>query len=92
MGRQAMRTVVREEALVGWYLRVLEPGRVPTAGIITVEAHHPAAITVGAVQRALNDHGTAYPDLAALEPLAPGLRRALARPGRDLSGGVPERD
>ena len=28
MGRQAMRTVVREEFLVGWYLRVLEAGSV----------------------------------------------------------------
>ena len=92
MGRQAARTVVREEVLVGWYLRVLTPGRVPTAGSITVEDRHPTKVTVAQVQRALNARGVAYPDLAALGPLAPGLNRALAVSDRDLSGGVPERD
>jgi MOSC domain-containing protein YiiM len=92
MGRQAMRTIVREELLVGWYLRVLAPGRVPTTGVITVEDRHPAGVTVGEVQRALNDRGEAYPELASLDALSPGLRRALAHRGRDLSGGVPERD
>ena len=92
MGRQAMRTVVREEVLVGWYLRVLTAGRVPTTGSITVEERHPARVTVAEVQRALNARGKAYPDLASLGPLAPGLQRALALRDRDLSGGVPERD
>ena len=32
MGRQALRRWVREEGLVGWYLRVLRPGTVPTSG------------------------------------------------------------
>ncbi|HEX6577725.1 MAG TPA: MOSC domain-containing protein [Jiangellaceae bacterium] len=92
MGRQAMRTVVREEVLVGWYLRVLTPGRVPTAGSITVEDRHSSGVTVTQVQRALNARGMAYPDLASLGPIAPGLKRALALRDRDLSGGVPERD
>ncbi|MDQ1374502.1 MAG: hypothetical protein QOJ09_1840 [Actinomycetota bacterium] len=92
MGHQAMRTVVREEVLVGWYLRVVAPGVVPTAGAITIEDRHPAGVTVAEVQRALNDRAVAYPDLASLEPLSPALRRALVHRGRDLSGGVPERD
>jgi MOSC domain-containing protein YiiM len=92
MGRQAMRTVVREEALVGWYLRVLEPGGVPTSGTITVGERGPAAATVASVQHALNDRGTAYPELAAVEALSPGIKRALMHRDRDLSGGVPESD
>ena len=92
MGRQALRTIVREEQLVGWYLRVLEPGDVPTSGAISLEERHPAGITVARVQAALNDRSNAYPDIAALEALSPGVRRALLVRGRDLFGGVPERD
>ncbi len=92
MGRQPMRTVVREEALVGWYLRVLQPGRVPTGGPIRVEAHGEEGVTVAEVQRAMNDRANAYPELAALPTLAPGTRRALMIRERDLSGGVPEED
>ena len=92
MGRQALRTIVREERLVGWYLRVLEPGRVPTSGPIHLEERDPAGITVARVQAALNDRAHTYQDIAALEPLAPGLKLALAWPDRDLSGGVPEKD
>lgn len=92
MGGQAMRTVVREEVLVGWYLRVLAPGSVPTTGSIAVEDHHAARVTVADVQRALNPRGVAYPELASLGPLAPGLKRALMWRDRDLAGGVPERD
>jgi MOSC domain-containing protein YiiM len=92
LGRQAMRTIVREEALVGWYLRVLRPGLVPTTGAIEVEAPHPDQVSVAAVQRALNDRSTAYPTLASLEPLTPEVKHALATRHRDLSGGVPEQD
>ena len=92
MGRQALRTVVREDGLVGWYLRVLEPGHVPTAGPIRVEDRHPAGITVARVQHALNDRANVYPEIAALDPLSPGVRRALLVRHRDLFGGVPEQD
>jgi hypothetical protein len=71
---------------------VLTPGLVPTSGAITVESRHVRGVTVGDVQRALNSRGVAYPELAGLEPLAPGLKHALAQRDRDLSGGVPERD
>lgn len=33
IGRQAARTVVGTEGLVGWYLRVLTPGEVPVQGL-----------------------------------------------------------
>jgi MOSC domain-containing protein YiiM len=92
MGRQALRTVVREEGLVGWYLRVLQPGRVPTSGTICREQRHAAGVTVARVQAALNDRAKTYADIASLEPLSPGLKLALAWPNRDLSGGVPEED
>ena len=92
MGRQALRTVVREEGLVGWYLRVLTPGRVPTSGRILREERHPAGVTVARVQAALNDRATRYDDLASLEPLSPTVRTALTVRDRDLSGGVPEAD
>jgi hypothetical protein len=71
---------------------VLEPGRVPTAGTIHLEQRHPAGITVAHVQAARNDRANTYNDIAALEPLSPGLKLALAWPNRDLSGGVPEED
>lgn len=92
MGRQALRTVVREEGLVGWYLRVLKPGQVPTSGPITREERHPARITVAQMQAALNDRANTYGDIAALAPLPPGVKRALMIRHRDLSGGVPETD
>jgi MOSC domain-containing protein YiiM len=92
MGRQAARTVIREEALVGWYLRVLTPGRVPTTGTISLEERHPAGVTVARVQAAINDRSNTYADLADLEPLSPGVRRALGVKDRDIFGGVPEAD
>ncbi|MDP9366340.1 MAG: MOSC domain-containing protein [Chloroflexota bacterium] len=39
----------------GWYLRVLEPGRVPVAGPIRVVERHPAGVTVLRAHRALFD-------------------------------------
>lgn len=43
----------------GWYLRVLQPGRVPTAGPLELIAAHPAGITVRAVHEArLLGHGS----------------------------------
>lgn len=92
MGRQALRTVVREEGLVGWYLRVLVPGRVPTTGTISCEERHAADITVAQVQAAINDRANTYSDIASLAPLSPSVRRALTIRDRDLSGGVPEVD
>jgi MOSC domain-containing protein YiiM len=92
MGKQAMRTAVRGQGLVGWYLRVLDEGEVPVAGPIAVEERDPVGLTVGAVHRALQDRTTAYPDLAAHPSLSPKVRLALRLAGRDLTGGVPERD
>jgi MOSC domain-containing protein YiiM len=92
MGKQAARTAIREEALVGWYLRVLEPGRVPTTGDITVEERHPDSVSVADVQRAINDRKNAYPHLADLAPLTPSVARVLQVRDRDIFGGVPETD
>ena len=92
LGRQAMRTAVREQGLVGWYLRVLREGTVPVGGPITVVGPDPARLSVAAVHRALQDRSRAYDDLAAHRALSPKVRLALRSPGRDLTGGVPERD
>jgi MOSC domain-containing protein YiiM len=92
MGRQAMRTAVREERLVGWYLRVLQPGRVPTTGVLRREACGEGGVSVAEVQRALNDRANVYPELAAVPALSPSIRRALSLRNRDLSGGIPEED
>ena len=92
LGRQAMRTVVRAEGLVGWYLRVLVEGEVPVRGPIEVVERHPAGVTVGMAHRALQDRTRTYPELAELDVLSANLRGALRRRDRDLTGGVPEVD
>ena len=92
MGKQALRTAIRDETLVGWYLRVLTPGRVPTRGVISIESRHPAEVSVAHVQHAINDRGTAYPGIADLVPLTPSVARLLTVRYRDIFGGVPESD
>jgi MOSC domain-containing protein YiiM len=92
MGRQALRTTIREERLTGWYLRVLQPGSVPTSGSIDVVERHPARVSVADVLGALYDRPRTFPELAAMDVMAPGLRAALVDPNRDITGGVPERD
>jgi MOSC domain-containing protein YiiM len=92
MGKQALRTAIREEALVGWYLRVLVPGRVPTRGVISIESRHPTNVSVADVQHAINDRATSYPDFADLAPLTPSLARILTVRNRNIFGGVPESD
>ena len=92
IGRQAARTVIREEGLIGWYLRVLTPGVVPTEGTITLVERHPAGITVAVVHRALQDRHAVHPELAGLDVMSTNVRAALVRRGRDVTGGVPEAD
>src|SRR5687768_16094675 len=92
MGRQVMRRWIREEGLVGWYLRVLRPGTVPTSGQITVTERHAARVSVLEVHRAIDGGGIGPKHLQDLEPLAIKARNKLRTAGRDLTGGVPERD
>jgi MOSC domain-containing protein YiiM len=92
LGRHALRRWVREEGLVGWYLRVLRPGQVPTTGRITVAERHPARVTVREVHQALQQTADGPPHLLELEPLAEKIRRLLLVTGRDMTGGLPERD
>ena len=79
-GSQKIPTRLREMGRTGWYLRVLEPGRVPVAGPITVVERGPRDITVRDVHEA-RLHGAPPERLAAmllLEPLAEGWRNNLA--------------
>jgi len=70
----------KDSGRTGWYLRVLQPGRVPVAGPITVE-RHPMGATVTAVHEAAR-HGGAPPAvveaLLHVEPLALGWKLKLA--------------
>jgi MOSC domain-containing protein YiiM len=71
----------RDSGRTGWYLRVLEPGRVPVAGPVAVEPH-PMGATVGVVHHAVR-HGATPPEvieaLLSVEPLAMEWKLALAR-------------
>jgi MOSC domain-containing protein YiiM len=92
LGRQSLRGWVRREGLVGWYLRVLRPGIVPTTGQIVVAQRHPAGVSVLAIHRAIDGGGVGPAHLQHLEPLAMKARNKLKVAGRDLTGGVPEND
>jgi MOSC domain-containing protein YiiM len=92
LGSHAMRTWVRERGLVGWYMRVLRPGAVPTSGTIEVVERHPAGVSVLEVHQALQRPCVAAPHLLALEPLAERVRNWLAVAERDVTGGFPEKD
>ena len=92
MGTQVLRRWIREEGLVGWYLRVLRPGTVPTSGRIVVAERHAARVSVLEVHRAIDGGGIGPKHLQDLEPLAIKARNKLRTAGRDLTGGGPERD
>jgi MOSC domain-containing protein YiiM len=92
MGKQALRTAIREEVLTGWYMRVLREGRVPTSGAIRIVSRDSAGISVAAVQRAIQDRRHTYPELAQQAALSINVRAALNVPDRDIIGGVPELD
>jgi MOSC domain-containing protein YiiM len=79
-GRGDIGRRLRTSGRSGWYLRVLQPGRVPVAGPITVEPH-----PVGATVRLVHDAG--YPGgppadvieaLLELDPLADEWKWRLA--------------
>ncbi|HWC10914.1 MAG TPA: MOSC domain-containing protein [Acidimicrobiales bacterium] len=45
-GRGDIQRRLRQSGRTGWYMRVLQPGRVPVSGPITVVERHPAGATV----------------------------------------------
>jgi MOSC domain-containing protein YiiM len=78
-GTQKILARLRETGRTGWYLRVLEPGRVPVAGPVWVAIRHPAGITVADVHEA-RLYGAGADRLAEivdLEPLAEEWRYSL---------------
>jgi MOSC domain-containing protein YiiM len=79
-GRGDIGRLLRNSNRTGWYLRVLEPGRVPVAGPIRVEPH-PMGATVSVVNEATKP-GAAPVDvlqaLLAVEPLAMEWKLFLA--------------
>ena len=78
MGKQAARTAIRQEGMVGWYLRVLVPGEVPVRGPLTVADRHPAGVTVAQVHAALQRRDRAFPELAAQQDDAAAKNQAAA--------------
>ncbi len=80
-GTQGIVPRFRNSGRTGWYLRVLEPGRVPVAGPVVVAERHPAGVSVRDVHEA-RLHGVP-PErlrfLLELEPLSEEWKAALAR-------------
>ncbi len=80
-GRGDIGRRMRESARTGWYLRVLEPGRVPVAGPIAVEPH-PMGATVRVVWDAARPGGEVPLEvveaLLHVEPLALNWKMNLA--------------
>lgn len=79
-GRGDIGRLFRQSGRTGWYLRVLEPGRVPVAGPVTVEPH-PMGATVAVMFEAARPGAAPLEVVQALlsvEPLAMEWKLALA--------------
>jgi MOSC domain-containing protein YiiM len=81
-GREIQRRF-RQTGRTGWYLRVLQPGRVPVAGPITVIERHPAGATVRLCHDARMPQGGVPGEVVAalveVEPLGDEWRRHLLK-------------
>jgi MOSC domain-containing protein YiiM len=79
-GRGDIGRRFRETGRSGWYLRVLEPGRVPVAGPITVDPH-PMGATVSVVNEARLGRAPleVVEALLHVEPLADNWKMALVQ-------------
>jgi MOSC domain-containing protein YiiM len=73
-GRGDIQRRMRANGRTGWYLRVIEPGRVPVAGPIRVAERHPAGATVLLAHEAASPRSGVPTDvveaLLDVEPLA----------------------
>ena len=79
-GRGDIGRLLRRSGRTGWYLRVLQPGRVPVAGPVAVEPH-PMGATVAVVYEAATPGVAPIEVIQALlsvEPLALEWKLALA--------------
>jgi MOSC domain-containing protein YiiM len=78
-GRPDLLKRLVESGRTGWYLRVLQPGRVPAAGPIRIIERHPAGVTVLDAHRAALPGATrvAREAAVAVPPLAAGWRSSL---------------
>lgn len=80
-GRGDIGRRVKDTGRTGWYLRVLQAGRVPVAGPIRCVQRHPMGATVGAVHEAARPGGASIEVVEALlsvEPLAYSWKLNLA--------------
>jgi MOSC domain-containing protein YiiM len=82
-GRGDIQRRLRRSGRTGWYLRVLQPGRVPVAGPVTVVERHPVGATVRLCHDARSPGGGVPPEVVAalvdVEPLAAEWRDNLVR-------------
>jgi len=79
-GRGDIGRLLRQSGRTGWYLRVLQPGRVPVAGPVEVESH-PVGATVWAVHEAARPGGAPVEVVTAMlgiDELALEWKLALA--------------
>ncbi|MFN2606887.1 MAG: MOSC domain-containing protein [Acidimicrobiales bacterium] len=72
-GRGDIQRRFRESGRTGWYLRVLEPGRVPVAGPVTVVERHPAEASVRLAHDARSPSGGVPDDVVAALASLPEL-------------------
>lgn len=80
-GRGDIARRMTQSGRTGWYLRVLEPGRVPVSGPVTVVERHPMGATVWAMHEARRPGGAPVEVIEALlrvEPLADSWKLHLA--------------
>ena len=80
-GRGDVGRRLKETGRTGWYLRVLQEGRVPVSGPVRVVERHPMGATVWAMHEAARPGGAPPEVVAALlcvEPLADEWKGALA--------------
>jgi len=80
-GRGDIGRLLGESARTGWYLRVLEPGRVPVAGPVTLLERHPMGATVRVMHEARRPGAVPAELIEALlhvEPLAQEWKLNLA--------------
>jgi MOSC domain-containing protein YiiM len=80
-GRGDIQRRMHTNGRTGWYLRVLEPGRVPVAGPVTVAERHPALASVRLAHEARSPRSGVPEEvveaLLALPPLADEWKMGL---------------
>ena len=84
--RPDIQARLRASGRTGWYLRVLQPGEVPSAGPIDLVTQDPAGITVWSAHLAMNDIHLNEPELDWAVARHPALAEQWRAPIIDRLG------